>query len=224
MHIPVLHESQDLLVVSKPVAVSTIPGGKGDEKCLLQYLEEIRDEKLWVVHRLDKEVSGIVVFARNELMHKYLNSLFMDRSVQKTYLALVIGNLKEKEGTIDQPIREFGSGRMGVAAYGGKESITSFQLIAKGFGHSLIKVTPETGRRHQIRVHLYYLGYPIAGDPKYGDKKVQEHYSRLMLHAYSLSFPLMNGETISVKCNPPEEFSLVLSQYGIKGVQYRVIP
>ncbi|MHC1708273.1 MAG: RluA family pseudouridine synthase [Bacteroidales bacterium] len=220
MHITVLFESPDLIAVSKPVMVSTIPGGKAEEICLLHHLEETRKEKLWVVHRLDKEVSGLVLFARNEQMHKYLNDLFLNREISKTYLALVTGNIREKDGTVDAPIKEFGSGRMGVTQAGGKESITQYELVAKGHGHSLLKVKPLTGRRHQIRVHLYHIGHPVAGDQKYGDKKTQMTYPRLMLHAFTLEFLLQNGEMMSLKCSPPPEFRETLTMFGISGVKW----
>lgn len=218
MHIATLLETPSLLAVSKPAMMNTIPGGNPEEPCLLHYLQDKRKEKLWVVHRLDKEVSGVVLFARDEEMHKYLNALFLNREIEKTYLALVIGNVKEREGRINAPIREFGSGRMGVADIGGKESETNFQLVAKGNGHSLLRVRPLTGRRHQIRVHLYHMGHPIAGDHKYGDKKIQSAYPRLMLHAFTLDFKLADAEEISIRCNPSDDFKEVLTLYGIKGV------
>jgi tRNA pseudouridine32 synthase / 23S rRNA pseudouridine746 synthase len=136
-----------------------------------------------VVHRLDKEASGIILFAKNASMHQYLNIRFGERAVKKSYLALVFGELQEPSGNIKKRLREFGSGRMGVDDARGKESFTAFQVLKQLSGYTLLRLLPTTGRRHQLRVHLYSIGHPIVGDTRYGDKALQQGFPRLMLHA-----------------------------------------
>lgn len=205
--IAVLYEDGDCLVVAKPEGLASIPeGGPGGDSLLVQ-LEAGSGQKLYVVHRLDKEVSGVIVFAKNAAAHRFLNEQFGARSVHKTYLALVHGLIDASEGLIDLPLREFGSGRMGVDARHGKPSVTSYQVIRRCDPYTLTVLEPLTGRRHQLRVHLYAIGHPIVGDRRYGDRAAQVAYPRLMLHAQSLSFPLPSGGTADVACPPPPSFS-----------------
>ncbi len=213
--IPVIAETQDFLAVDKPVHLSTIPGG-GQDTSLLQLMEQGRGEKLWVVHRLDKEVSGLLVLAKNADTHRELSLVFEHRKVIKTYLALVTGTPAASEGLIDAPIRAYGSGRMGVDRAGGKPSQTRYQVIARKGQHTLLELTPLTGRRHQIRVHCYHEGFPVAGDLTYGNREQQQAYPRLMLHAFSLRFSLPEQDPVHLVCMPPESFKKVLKDYGIR--------
>jgi tRNA pseudouridine32 synthase / 23S rRNA pseudouridine746 synthase len=211
----IIYETPDLLAVTKPISINTIPAGKEDSSCLLFQLQEGRNEKLWVFDRLDKEVSGIVLFSRNAEMNKYVNGLQAKGSISATYLALVIGKVKDEEGLIDAPIKEFGSGRMGVALSGGKAASTSYKVLARGKHHTLLEVKPLSLRRHQVRVHLFHIGFPIAGDQKYGIKEKQSTYSRLLLHAYTLDFTLPGGENNNLCSKPTDDFNQVLKIYGI---------
>jgi tRNA pseudouridine32 synthase / 23S rRNA pseudouridine746 synthase len=170
--IPLLYMDERLLAVSKPEGVAAIPERQGDAACLRAILEAAFAAKLFVVHRLDKEVSGVIVFARDADMHRHLNLQFSERHVRKTYLALVEG-VTPVGGTIAARLREFGSGRMGVDHEGGKPALTRFRLQQRFPAHTLLEVLPDTGRRHQIRVHLYSIGHPIAGDSRYGDRQRQ---------------------------------------------------
>jgi RluA family pseudouridine synthase len=165
--------------------------------------------RLYPVHRLDREASGVIVFAKDAETHRHLNGEFDRRAVRKTYLALVHG-VTANRGTIDKPIREFGSGRMGVDAARGKPSSTQFKVERRLRGYTLVRVHPLTGRRHQIRVHLYSLGHPIVGDKKYGDRAVQSAFPRLMLHAIEIEFALPSGERLRIAAPVPESFSAVL--------------
>ncbi|HRY32383.1 MAG TPA: RNA pseudouridine synthase [Bacteroidales bacterium] len=209
------YEDQDLLVVCKPAGMNTIRTGKDDTECLHVRLEASGYGRLWVVHRLDKEVSGLVLFARHAAMHRYLNALFETRQVNKSYLALLAGEMQDQQGVVDLPLREFGSGRMGVSQFGGKPAITRYKLIEAKHGHSLVLLNPLTGRRHQLRVHLYTLGFPIAGDLKYGSRERQAGYDRLMLHATSLEFVLENGDLKHFESALPDPFQKILRVYGI---------
>jgi 23S rRNA-/tRNA-specific pseudouridylate synthase len=141
------------------------------------------------------------------MAHKYLNEEFFARNVHKTYRALVIGTIKEEKGTIEKNIRQFGSGRMGVDERNGKPSLTNYEVIKRFDKHTLIKAYPVSGRRHQIRVHLYHIGHPVAGDMLYGDRTVQKNYPRLMLHAERIRFKSRAGREIEISSDVPELFT-----------------
>jgi tRNA pseudouridine32 synthase/23S rRNA pseudouridine746 synthase len=207
--VPVLFENDDFLAVDKPEGVVSIStAGEGGLPGLLR---EAYGERLFPVHRLDKEASGVIVFARNREAHRYLNGEFDRRAVRKIYLALVLGALEANRGLVNKPLREFGSGRMGVDARRGKPSSTEFKVVRRWKDHTLVRAFPLTGRRHQIRVHLYSLGHPIAGDGRYGERAVQERYPRLMLHALEIEFALPSGERVKIEAPVPESFSSVLA-------------
>ncbi len=204
--IPVLYEDDDIVAVDKPAGLASIPERDRVKESVLSMLEKQLKRKLFIVHRLDKEVSGVMLFAKNAGMHKYLNEAFFNRNVHKTYRALVRGIMKEGKGEIDRPIRQFGSGRMGVDEEKGKQSLTKYEVIKRFDERTLIHAYPVTGRRHQIRVHLYHIGHPVAGDMLYGDKNPQKNYPRLMLHAERIEVTLKNGKNIIVESKAPEEF------------------
>ncbi len=185
--IQVLFENDDLLAVNKPEGLASIPEGAKGRDCLLSLLESAGTGRLYIVHRLDKEASGVILFARNAAAHKHLNEQFRQRSVKKTYVALVHGVMAENSGIIAQPIREFGSGRMGVDRQRGKPCLTEFQVSERLATYTLVQAYPLTGRRHQLRVHFYSLGHPIVGDLRYGDKAVQRTFPRLMLYTDGLT-------------------------------------
>jgi 23S rRNA-/tRNA-specific pseudouridylate synthase len=133
--------------------------------------------------------------------------------MHKLYLALVKGCL-EADGVVDQPLRAFGSGRIGLATDTGKASLTRYRVLGRAEQASLLEVTPETGRRHQIRVHLYSLGYPILGDPLYGQNRPVGGVERLMLHAWRLDFELHQARYRL--CVPPgKDFLANLGRYGL---------
>lgn len=198
--IRVLVEDPAILAIDKPVGVAAIPERDLTAPSVQRLLEAARGERLWVVHRLDKEVSGVLVFARTAEAHRALSIAFEKREVDKTYLALVHGVLAADSGTIAQPIHQFGSGRMGVDGRG-KPSKTHYVVRARGATTTLVEARPVTGRRHQIRVHFYHLGHPIVGDPRYGERSPDavgggggdKGLGRLMLHALRLVVPRPPG-------------------------------
>jgi tRNA pseudouridine32 synthase/23S rRNA pseudouridine746 synthase len=212
--IPSLFEDADVLVVNKPEGLASIPERDTTQESLLSLLSAARSTKLYVVHRLDKEVSGLILFAKNAAAHAFLNEQFSQHTVRKTYWAVVHGVMAHATGTIDVPLRQFGSGRMGVDSKRGKESVTSFHVLKRFTAHTLVEVQPVTGRRHQIRVHLYSLGHAIVGDPLYGEKALQPHFPRLMLHAQRIEFRLPSRNEIMVEAPMPESFT-----HGLKMVQ-----
>ncbi|MFA4835370.1 MAG: RluA family pseudouridine synthase [Dehalococcoidia bacterium] len=206
-----LFENEDLIAVDKPEGLASIPEGTKGKETLLSLLQEQFTEKLYVVHRLGKLASGVIVFAKNADAHRYLNGQFSDRAVTRTYLAVTHGVLKRASGTINKPLREFGSGRMGFDHRQGKPSITKFQVMNRFGDCTLVKAHPLTGTRHQIRVHLYNIGHPIAGDTLYGDKEAQGGFPRLMLHAQEIMFRLPSGEEVRIISPIPASFRSVLA-------------
>ena len=182
----VLLENEDLLVIDKPAGRDVIPSR--DPRALPCLRDEWSASKgrLWVVHRLDRETSGVLVFTKNAAAHRRWNTAFESRRVHKTYVAVARGALPT-EGVVQEPLRQFGSGRMGVDPRG-KPSETRFAVLSAGPGVRLVAVEPVTGRRHQIRVHLARAGAPVDGDPLYGPApRPVGGAPRLMLHAWRLS-------------------------------------
>ncbi len=167
-----------------------------------------------IVHRLDRETSGIMLAVRSQKYFDYFKSLFKERQIKKTYLALVSGEPREKHGIIDKPIgikngsikRSVHSKKMLKSAATEYKVVKTF--VSNGMPFSLLEVSPKTGRTHQIRVHLASIGHPIAGDPLYGGKKNAGLAKRLMLHAYSLEFSLPNGRRLRLEADPEELFSV----------------
>ena len=209
--IRVLFESDDLLAVDKPEGVVSVSeGGKGGLPEILRRAG-LSAGRLYPAHRLDRGASGVIVFAKTPEMHRHLNGEFDRRAVRKTYLALVHDVIGANRGIVNKLIREFGSGRMGVDPARGKPSSTEFKVEDRLKGYTLVRVHPLTGRRHQIRVHLYSLGHPIAGDLRYGERVEQEKFPRLMLHALEIEFSLPSGERVRVEAPVPESFSSVLT-------------
>ncbi|HVP89814.1 MAG TPA: RluA family pseudouridine synthase [Terriglobales bacterium] len=210
----VLFENDELLAVDKPEGVVSISGaGAGGLPELLRR-EGVYAGRLYPVHRLDRGASGVIVYAKTPEMHRYLNGEFDRRAVRKTYLALVHG-LTANRGVVNKPLREFGSGRMGVDEARGKPSSTEFKVERRLRGFTLLRVRPLTGRRHQIRVHLYSLGHPIVGDSRYGERALQERYPRLMLHALEIEFALPTGERLKIAAPLPESFRILGSDLSI---------
>jgi tRNA pseudouridine32 synthase/23S rRNA pseudouridine746 synthase len=208
--IDVLYEDEDILAVNKPERMVAVPERRRLEQSLIEMLSAQRAERLYIVHRIDRETSGVIVFARNAEAHRQLNRQFETRSVEKVYLAMVHGIVNEDRGEIDKPLRQFGSGRVGIDDQRGKASVTEFCVLERLKAFTLLDVRPHTGRRHQIRVHLYSLGYPIVGDPLYGEQAVQRSYPRLMLHARRLSLHLPSGTRLTIEAPVPESFSRVV--------------
>ncbi|MCX6349774.1 MAG: RNA pseudouridine synthase, partial [Candidatus Aureabacteria bacterium] len=196
--------------MNKPSGLLIVPG-RGDEEAptLREVVESRLPGKVWVVHRLDRETSGAVIFAKTPEAHRFLNRRFELRQVRKTYLALAEGDIG-CDGTLRMPVREFGSGRMGVGRRGGKPSVTRYRVKERLPGCTLLEVSPETGRRHQIRVHLYAIGHPVMGDPIYGADRPVGGVARLMLHALSLSFTHPEGPEMTVEAPPGEDWESVL--------------
>jgi RluA family pseudouridine synthase len=215
--INVLFENDDLIAVDKPEKLASIPERNQQKASLLKILSSALQRKLFVVHRLDKQVSGVIIFAKNPETHRYLNSLFEHRRVRKTYLALLHGLVAGAGGEIHIPLRRFGSGRMGEDQERGKPCLTEFSVIERIRAYTLVRVDPTTGRKHQIRAHFYGIGHPVVGDALYGIRSVQKSFPRLMLHALSIRLSLSDNEEIFVGSRPPDSFAAVLDSIRGEG-------
>jgi len=220
-------ENEDYIVVNKPSGLLIMPGrgSAAREKNLLALLTQALKRPMYVVHRLDKDASGLILFAKTGTAHKYFSGLFErtsmqtcgaegqnavneTRNIEKKYLAAVHG-LITAGGEVDKPIRPYGSGRMGVG-FGGKNSVTKYEVLERYKRATMLEVELISCRRHQIRVHMYHAGHPVIGDRLYGDPAEQALYPRLMLHSYSMKFADMGGKKQAFKADPPKDFLGVL--------------
>ncbi len=206
----ILFENADLIAVNKPEGLAAIPEQNPQEPSLFERLCAERGETLLIVHRIDKDTSGVILFARNAEAHRRLNMEFETRRVRKAYLALTHGVIAGDWGQIDKPLARFGSGRVGVNAQHGKPSLTEYAVPRRFPAHTLVEAYPKTGRRHQIRVHLYSIGHPIVGDRLYGDRAVQREYPRMMLHAQKLTIRPPSGDELTLEAAVPQSFAAVL--------------
>lgn len=187
----ILFEDADLVVVDKPAGMIVHPDGKHDYPALDAWLREKYGE-IFLVHRIDRETSGVLAVARNEKTYEFIKQQFKDREVRKTYRAFVHGTFKDERGIIDRPI---GSARGGAGPrsardpYGTtRDAVTMYKRIQNGDGVAYIEVFPKTGRTHQIRVHMAGIGHPIVGDVLYGSGRPPVlGFNRLALHALTLS-------------------------------------
>jgi len=217
MEISLLFEDDDVIAVDKPVGIASIPERMPDQTDLLSCLTKQRGVPLWVGHRLDKEGSGVILFAKHPAMHRFLNDQFQEKKMEKTFIAIVHGRVASDHGVIDKAIRACGSGRMAVDERRGKPSQTHYHVLARTHRASLLEVRPQTGRRHQIRVHLYSIGHPVVGDPRYGEKRLNLGYVRLYLHAQSIRFhDLHTGREIQINSPLPAAFDLVCSYKEVR--------
>ena len=221
----IIYEDKNFLAVNKPAGMITHPASKekvseGDslmDWALKKYPEikkvgEDTELRAGIVHRLDKDTSGIILIPKNQKYFEYLKNLFQRHLIKKTYFALVHGAPKEKTGTINLAIG-IRSGSIRRTTRGGKmpkEAQTSYELVKvktkAGKIYSLLRILPKTGRTHQIRVHLKAIGLPICGDEIYGLKRGDE-FKRLMLHAESIEFPVSFKKKLKIRSALPKEFS-----------------
>lgn len=210
----ILYEDDYLLVLDKPAGLPVLPDGwEKDSDYLVKRLEE-QFGKIFIVHRLDKTTSGVMVFARDAQTHRALNIQFESHEAQKTYHALVEGNPKWDQKIAKHPLRaNVGhKHRTMVDDKNGKPSETHFRVIKRYEESSLVEAKPMTGRTHQIRVHAYALGHPLVGDMLYGAQEPHQ-IARPMLHAQSLSFihPVTN-KRVNFSAPHPADFAEALKQ------------
>lgn len=214
MDIKTIFEDGDLLVVDKPAGVVVIPDLIGELIKQKPELGEVEDApRFGVVHRLDKDTSGVLLVAKTSESLIFLQKQFINREVEKKYVCLVEGVIKEDSGEIKTFIgRSPGDFRKQIVVKEGKrEALTKYKVLERFEGYTLLEVQIETGRRHQIRCHFSYLQHPIAGDKLYGFKnsKVPEGLTRQFLHASYLKIKLLNGEVKEFYSELPEDLKHV---------------
>ena len=215
----IVYEDDDLLVINKESGMVVHPAPGHYEKTLVNALlyrfdlqsgEKIRPG---IVHRLDKDTSGLMLVAKNEFIHEKLSKMIGNKEVERHYLAIVDGVIKNTSGTIDAPIGRDQNNRqkMAVTDINSKNAITHFKVLERFKNNTLIECILETGRTHQIRVHLSYIGYPVTNDPLYNKKKSTEFGQ--MLHSKSIKFkhPRTNKE-LYFEQEPPREFQDKLNE------------
>ncbi len=229
MPLAVLFEDSDLVVLDKPAGLVVHPGAGNATGTLVQgLLHHCRDlsgiggvERPGIVHRLDKETSGCLVIAKNDLAHQSLAAQFAERTTEKIYLAVVEGTPKRRDGEVNEAIDRHAINRqkMTIAKPGkGREAVTTYRVLLSQDGLSLLECRPRTGRTHQIRVHLKHLGHPISGDPVYGRRG---RFERHLLHAWKLSFEHpRTGGRLAFTAPVPADFPLVPPVAGVHAARH----
>ncbi|QGU95523.1 RluA family pseudouridine synthase [Clostridium bovifaecis] len=194
MDLDIVYEDQDIIVLNKPKGMVVHPtkrhlNGTLSNGLLYYFKEKKENSIVRLVNRLDMDTSGLIIVAKNAFSHMALARDMQKDEFVKSYLAIVHGNIKEKEGVIDKPIYRVGEGTIKrIIDERGQRSVTRFEVIKSYEDADLVKLTLETGRTHQIRVHLSSTGHPIFGDALYGEEE-NEYIERQALHAYRLEFP-----------------------------------
>ena len=221
----ILYQDADLAVVVKPCGMVVHPAAGNEDgtlvNALLHHLDSLGgiggELRPGIVHRLDKDTSGLLLVAKNDAAQLALSEQLSGRKMEKHYRALVEGNLSQDEGRIEAAIARSKKDRKKMAVEpDGREAITEWTVLARGRGVTLLDVHILTGRTHQIRVHMKHIGHPVCGDPIYGSPKGAK-VSRLMLHAYSLAFTHpRTGERMVFTAPLPEEFLRGLRSSGIE--------
>ena len=228
----VIFENERFIAVNKPPGLLTIPDRHNELIPSLYKTLQQQYEKIFIVHRLDKETSGIILFAKDEATHKYLSQLFEQRNVEKYYQGIIQGSLQQVKGKIEEPILEHPVHK-GMMAVGkkGKPSITEYEVLEDHGIYSLVQFHILTGRTHQIRVHMQHMGHPLACDELYGDPKpillssfkkkfkLSKHdeeerplLNRLALHSYELKFKDADNIYIDITADLPKDMRALLQQ------------
>ncbi|MEO9005086.1 MAG: RluA family pseudouridine synthase [Ginsengibacter sp.] len=232
MKASVIFENDDFVSVNKEAGMLTIPDRYDDKQPSLYKILTQQYGKVYIVHRLDRDTSGLILFAKNELAHKYLSQLFEQRNIEKNYLGIVRGSMPDKKGSVNEPIAEhpIKKGMMTISKKG-KPSITNYEVLEDYGIYSLVQFDIQSGRTHQIRVHTQSLGHPIICDTVYGDGKsillssfkkkykLSQHdleerpiISRLALHSHSLNFKDSHQNEFSLEAPLPKDMKALLQQ------------
>lgn len=234
MELPVLYEDLDVVAVAKPAGLITHSDGRTKEETAEDWFNERYPEAAALsttervagyVHRLDRDTSGVLVFAKNPAAYVFLRKAFHDREVQKTYLAFTYGAPKEKTGVIDFDIgrsrQDFRLRSAQPKAKGHlRDALTRYEVVGESGDYALMKMSPETGRTHQIRVHLKAIHHPIISDPLYAPNHTSAlGITRLGLHAYQIDLPLPKGGRTTITAPVPPDLAPALAHFGaISGI------
>lgn len=221
----ILYEDKDLLVINKPAGLVVHPAAGHWEGTLVNallyhfnQLSSIYPLRPGIVHRLDKDTSGLLLIAKSDKAHLQLSKQLKNREIKKDYAAIVHGRISQNEGVVDQPIGRHPKDRkkMAVVSSNGRDAVTRFKVLKRFKNHTFLECRIETGRTHQIRVHLSNMGYPIIGDSLYGSKK-GELAARQMLHAWKiqLAHPI-TSQPVKFEAQLPDDFqkTLILLRSG----------
>ena len=219
MHLDVVYEDSDVIVVNKPRGMVVHPADSYREPTLVNgLLAHCKDLsgingvlRPGIVHRIDKDTTGLLICAKNDAAHESLVKQLQSKTVSRKYLAIVHGNIDHDHGTIDAPIGRDKNDRLKMAVVkDGRNAVTHFTVLERFKNYTLVECRLETGRTHQIRVHMAYIQHPVAADKRYGPRKSLDCEGQL-LHAYELTFvhPVSN-EKITVNCDLPEDFRRIL--------------
>ena len=220
----IAYEDADLIVINKPKDLVVHPAaGHWDGTLVNALLYHCGDSlsgingklRPGIVHRIDKDTSGLILAAKNDFAHQKLAAQLADHTMHRTYECIVCGNIRQDEGTIDAPIGRHPQDRkkMAVTAANGKQAVTHYKVLARYHGYTHIQCRLETGRTHQIRVHLAWQNHPILGDLVYGHKKPELGQSTQCLHARELTFlHPRTGREMTVRCDLPDYFQAVLEK------------
>ena len=224
MKIEVIYETPDFAAINKPAGLLVHPVKNSPEPALTDWLlkkypeiKNVGDEpetRPGIVHRLDKDTSGVILICRNQEFFNYAKKLFQEHKIKKKYLALAYGEIKPKSSVIEKPIM-IKSGSVKRTIHKGKDekvAITEYKVLKYLKNFSLVEASPRTGRTHQIRVHLASIGHPIIGDSLYGPKDNPLGLKRQFLHAESLEFSSKNGERIKIEAELPDDLKNVIKQ------------
>jgi len=228
-----LYEDEDLIIVNKPSGVLVLPDRFNAELLSLhRQLQVELGQQLWVIHRIDRDTSGVICFAKNEVAHKYMSALFQEHHIGKFYAGLVHGRVQPEMGRIEAAIMEHPvqKGKM-VTSAKGKPSVTDYRVVTQWSLYALMQFQIHTGRTHQIRVHMQSIGHSIICDELYSDGKpfllsnIKKRYNlskneeeekpllnRLALHAYKLVFNKQNGEEVVVEAPLPKDMTACINQ------------
>ena len=219
----IVYEDEDIIVVNKPKGLVVHPAAGNPDGTLVNAIMAICKETLsgiggeirpGIVHRLDKDTSGILIIAKNDTAHINLSEQIKNHEVEKTYIALVRGIVKENEATINMPIGRSTKDRKKMAvSKTGKNAITHFKVLKRYEKYTLLEIKIETGRTHQIRVHLSHIGYPVVGDYTYSNGKNDFNVEGQMLHAKKLKFKHPKSEKqMELEANLPKYFQEILNK------------
>ena len=214
----IVYEDADVAVVNKPRGMVVHPAPGNPDGTLVNALLAHCGQSLsgvggairpGIVHRIDKDTSGLLIIAKNDRAHLALSAQLKDHTLSRVYEAVTIGSLKEDRGTVDAPIGRSLRDRKRMAVVpDGRRAVTHYQVLARYPGYTHLRCQLETGRTHQIRVHMAYLGHPLAGDPVYGPKNDPERLGGQCLHARELTFVHpTTGQTVHLTCPLPDWFS-----------------
>ena len=219
----VVYEDADVIVVNKPSGMVVHPAPGHPDGTLVNALLYHCAGTLsgvggalrpGIVHRIDRDTSGLIIAAKNDAAHQYLSAQLADHTLARTYECIVVGALREERGTVDAPIARHPTDRKRMAVVaGGREAVTHWEVIARYPGYTHVRCRLETGRTHQIRVHMAYIGHPILGDTVYGAKKEVPGLTGQCLHAVGLRFlHPRTHEVVELSCPLPEEFTRMLQK------------